>query len=115
MYHNPPSVYNWSTTIISHLYDILYDMWNHRNDNVHQKVAQSLNAQELQLLHSNITHQYHLGSTSVLPMHQDMFQETLNNLLSHSADDKKYWLLTIKASRLCVQRISATPPLNNDD
>ena len=106
MYHNPPSVYNWSTTIISHLYDLSHDMWNHRNEIVHEKVAQSLNAQELQQLHSNITHQYQLGSTSVLPMHRHMFQDTLNTLLSKSADDKKYWLLTIQASRLCVQRTS---------
>ena len=115
MYHNPPSIYNWSTAIISHLYDVSHDMRTHRNGIVHQKVAQSLNAQELQGHHSNITHQYHLGSTSVLLMHQDMFHETLHTLLSKSADDKKYWLLTIQASRLCVHRTSTSPPLTNDE
>ena len=112
MYHNPPSIYTWSTEVILHLYDVAYNMWNHHNQIVHTQVETSLTVQEAQRLHLNITHQYQLGSSSVLPMHQYMFKAPLTTLLSQSAESEKYWLLTIQASCLCVTRTS-TPVIKS--
>jgi len=44
------------------------------------------------------------GHTNIMQYHKYMFQDSLTTLMIKSVIEKKYWLLTIKASRICFEK-----------
>ena len=105
-YQHPPSLHHWSKNIILQLYDFTHSMWTNRNNIIHNKVEESLNIRESTLLTQQIIDEYHNGITNILPQHYYMFNQPLQHILNKSVSDKKYWLLTVQASRACLEQSS---------
>jgi len=89
-------------------------MWSHRNQILHQKEEEHLNLQQSKKLENEILSSYSIGSSNVMPIHRYMFEEPVSSILSKSVSDKKYWLLTILASRKCFSLQSASFFHEND-
>ena len=110
MYANPPSLHNWSKNIILQFYDISYSMWSHRNEIVHDDFEEKLNKKESDALKKEITNEYMKGHTNIMQYHKFMFQDSLTTLMEKTVIEKKYWLLTIKASRICFDKTTENHP-----
>ena len=106
MYTNPPSLHHWSKTIILRLYDISYEMWDHRNKIVHEKFEDSLNKKESEKLKKEIVEEYNKGSRRIMFAQRHLYEVQLETLLDRTVLEKKYWLMTVKASRECYQHKS---------
>jgi len=104
MYQNPPSLYKWSKTIISKLYDVAHEMWTHRNDIVHEKFEENLSKQASEQLKSDIILEYRKGSREIMNAHKFLFREKLECLLKRTVIEKQYWLLTAQSSRICFNK-----------
>ena len=110
MYANSPSLYNWSKNIILQFYDISYSMWSHRNEIVHDDFEEKLNKKESDALKKEITQEYMKGHTNIMRYHKFMFQDSLTSLMKKTVIEKKYWLLTIKASLICFDKTTENHP-----
>ena len=106
MYANPPSLHHWSKNIILRLYDISYSMWDHRNKIVHDKFEDNLNKKESEKLKRDVIEEYNKGSERIMLAQRHMYADNLETLLEKTVLEKKYWLMTVKASRECYQQIS---------
>jgi len=105
MYKNPPSlVTHWSKNIIISIYDISYSMWMQRNRIVYEEYEDQLNKNESMKLQCQIIHEYETGPNTALQQHQYMFAESIDDLLKKTVTEKKYWLESIKASRICFAK-----------
>ena len=111
MYKNPPSLTHWSKNIIINIYDVSYSMWMNRNRIVHEVYEDQLNKKESMELQRQIIHEYESGSHTVLRQHRYMFEESIDDLFKKTVTEKKYWLESIKASRICFEK--GTPVHNN--
>ena len=54
------------------------------------------------------------GIKNVLSKHAYMFDERLEAVLNRTVSEKKYWLLTIDASRKCFEMNNQLEPHEND-
>ena len=97
----PPSVDSWLKQIILQIYEFSFSMWNNRNQILHQREEEHLNSQQAQKLEDEILTSYSIGPGNVLPMHHFMFEQSLSSILAQTVSEKRYWLLTILASRQC--------------
>jgi len=70
-------------------------------------VEERLNQNESDQLKEKIVLEYEKGHKGVLPIHKHVFSEKLADLLEKAVKEKKYWLMQIAASRVCVQKISS--------
>ena len=104
MYSNPPSLHHWSKNVILRLYDIAYDMWDHRNNIVHDNFEETLNKKESDALRQNVIEEYNKGSQRILRSHRYLYKASLNTILERTVLEKKYWLMTVQASRICYQQ-----------
>ena len=89
----------WLTSVITKLWDIAWDMWEHRNGCLHDNEM----GEEIIQLHSDITHQYSLGSTNFSRKSQGLFHSSLESLLLSSKATKQLWLQRVISARLRVQ------------
>jgi len=103
MYHQPPSVHNWTKNIILRLYDISYNMWMNRNDVVHEKVEENLNLKESKNLEKQILQIYNDGSSNVLEIYSYMFEDDVELIPNRMVTEKKYWIETIITSKECLK------------
>jgi len=103
MYQNPPSISHWAKNIILQFYEISNDMWTHRNEIVHEKVEESLNVRESLKLQKEITESFNAVPNQTLPIRRYMFKDTLANLFKKSVVEKRYWIATLNASRMCFK------------
>ena len=55
-------------------------------------------------LQREIINEYESGPNKALQQHQYMFAESLDDLFKKTVTEKKYWLESIKASRICFAK-----------
>ena len=88
-------VKRWITEIIRHLWNISWDLWEHRNSFVHDKEQGRL----VRFLNSSITEQYALGSASLARVDRALFRRSLQSTLNSSITHKQMWVERVLAAR----------------
>ena len=77
------------------LWDIARDMWDHRNQWVHNTEMGTLVKQ----LHQDISREYNMGGSTLPLPEQVLFRRTLESLLASSTATKQLWLQRIRTAR----------------
>ena len=114
MFATPPSVDSWLKQVIHHIYNFSFQMWDHRNKIVHEKTEEYLNYQESKKLEKQVIQTYLDGNNKVLSKHKYMFEESLEAVLNKTVNEKRYWLLTVKASKKCFETSGKAESHEND-
>ena len=89
------TIKRWITSIIRKLWDIAWDMWDHRNQWLHHKETGQLVVQ----LHAEISDQYRMGFATLLRKEKALFKSSLVSLLRTSTANKQLWLQRIRSAR----------------
>jgi hypothetical protein len=90
----------WLTALIQKLWDIAWDMWDHRNRVLHEtehSVAHELQTQQ-------ITDQFLLGAAGLPRKARALFSKGLQHLLRQQPAYKTAWLIRIHAARARTER-----------
>ena len=103
----------WTISIIKKLWQVAWDLWDHRNQILHEK-DNAVVQQQLRQLDSNITASYHLLTTYVLAgADRYLTKMSLTQLLAKETDYKKAWLLqasaALKVTRQSNWRVQQPP------
>ena len=78
-------------------------MWDNRNNIVHEHTEEYLTHKESKALEDKIIRSHNEGNSEVLSQHKYMFDENIEDILNRTVAEKKYWLLTVQASRDCYK------------
>ena len=81
-----------------------------RFDVTDPNIKEKLNKKESDALKKEITNEYMKGHKDIMRQHKFMFQNSLTSLMKKTVIEKKYWLLTIKASRACFRKTTENHP-----
>jgi hypothetical protein len=90
----------WLTALIHKLWDIAWDMWDHRNRVLHDtenSVARDLEIQQ-------ITAEFQLGTAGLPALAKAMFRRGLRPLLQQQPAYQTAWLIRIQAARARAER-----------
>ena len=103
------------TSIIKHLWQIAWDMWDNRNKALHESDA---NATLLSItaINSHISDMYLAGTHPLMtPDEKILFHPSLESLLRLRPTSKQAWVDTVKASlSLCIIRHNSFMPRERD-
>jgi hypothetical protein len=89
------SIRRWASSIIRKLWNIAWDMWDHRNQWLHHQEEGEL----IQKLHSELRSQYELGCSSLPRAEKLLFRTSLVDLLKSSVTVKQSWLRRVSKAR----------------
>lgn len=93
----------WTIAIISKLWDIAWDMWQHRNHIIHNTLHPKKQL-EMELLGQQVNELYEQGSTELLNRDRTLFQKSLTTLLKGNGNEQEQWVTSV---RLAHQRAAA--------
>ena len=79
------TIKRWITAIIRKLWDIVWDMWEHRNEKLHHSEQGEIVAQ----LNNDISHEYQHGCTNLSKSGKALFKRPLGMLLMSSIPQKQ--------------------------
>ena len=85
----------WLTAIIQKLWDVAWDLWDHRNNVLHKKDDGVLRQQ----LQTDIREQVNLGSSTVTAQARPLLRQRLAVLLTARTEVQKAWLLRVVNAR----------------
>ena len=86
----------WAAALIKKLWEVSWDMWEHRNGFVHTNSANTIASQAI----TRELHQEHaLGIHSLPRQDQHLFRITLDTLLQSKLEVQQAWLSNVKAAR----------------
>ena len=91
----------WASAIIKKLWDIAWDLWEHRNGFLHKEKQ---TAQQLAQVEKDVRQEFHLGSSRLAPRDQPLFSKSLEEMLESSYDLQKAWVMLVQAARQRAQR-----------
>jgi hypothetical protein len=92
------SIRRWASSIIRKLWDIAWDMWDHRNQWLHHTEE----GEAIQQLHAELRHHYELGCSSLPRAEKLLFRTSLADLLNSSTTVKQSWLRRVQGAREMV-------------
>lgn len=90
----------WVKHLISKLYRVCRNIWRYRCERVHGRDKKRASKREKKALRKEIKLQYQLGSDGVLASHRELLTKTQTQLRKESIRYQKYWVQTLKASRI---------------
>ena len=89
----------WAKLLVIHLFNISWDMWDHRN-NIKHNTPTAAKLRALKLLDDRIRAEYVTGNTNLLPRDKRLLQTPLQTVLSeYTAIEKEQWLATLDGAR----------------
>ena len=77
-------------------------MWKHRCNIVHDGDMNMQTEQEIKKLNAEIKDEFITGKLGLRTCHISLFDKKLKKVLKMSVKEKKFWLLTVRASRQYV-------------
>jgi hypothetical protein len=103
------------TSIIKHLWQIAWDMWDHRNKVLHESDTNEA-LLGITAINSHITDMYRAGTHPLMtPDEKILFHPPLESLLRLRPTSKQAWVATVKASlSLCIIRHNSFMPRERD-
>lgn len=94
------SVKRWSSAIIQKLWLIAWDMWDHRNQILHDKD----HGQMVQELNDEVTLLYQGGYDALPRDAHSLFRPALQDVLDSSTANKKMWIARVRAAKARASR-----------
>ena len=90
----------WVRSLILQLFNISWDMWEHRNSIKHHTIT-AAKAREIAAVDQDIREEYTTGSDNLLPRDQKWFQKSLVDTLSdYDLVQKQQWLTSVAQARV---------------
>ena len=93
----------WLTSVIQKLWDVAWDMWDHRNKVLHECDTGLERSQR----RADITAQFQMGPDTLTTAARALFRPGLEVLLSSAPEIQQAWLIRIQRSRLRYRQIQA--------
>ena len=93
----------WTIAIITKLWDIAWDMWQHRNHVTHNTLHPQKQL-EMELLGLEVNEWYEQGPDELLQRDRNLFQKSVETLLKGSGNEQEQWITSV---RLAHQRAAA--------
>ena len=100
MYKNYKTKQVTTSKVIEQMYEILFQMWDIRNSVLHDKTQIHPILGE-EKLNNEIIKQINLGNEDLLPNDYHLINTEPHRILKRRIIEKKEWLKTIEAARLC--------------
>ena len=94
----------WLVAIIKKLWDVAWDLWEHRNGILHDS---DTNVAEQQL-NFEVTVEYNMGPQTVTREARQLFRPGLNKLLLLLPAAKRAWLIRVRNSRIQFAELATT-------
>lgn len=93
----------WKSIVQRKIWQIAWEMWEHRNSVLHNNDASThrIDAEELT---SEIRDEHQRGSVGLSFRHRYLFSYSLQRMLQLSVEDKKQWLTSVYIARDCAAR-----------
>jgi hypothetical protein len=85
----------WVILLIQKLWDVAWDMWEHRNGILHDKEQSII----LQNLHNDIREEFARGNAGLTPEARTLFNKGCEAVLAQPAEVKLQWLARVKLAR----------------
>ena len=87
----------WTVALIKKLYDIAWDMWEHRNHILHAKENEEV-LHNMTLVDSEITFLWRQGYGNLPAREHYLFSGSLEDLLQSSVRNRQTWLATVNSA-----------------
>ena len=91
----------WAIALVKKLWDVAWDLWEHRNGHAHKASAEN---QRLQQLATAIRSEYAAGHAMLAPSDRVLFNRPCDQLLDSTIETQQAWLDLIQAARRRAQR-----------
>ena len=95
---SPRQAASWVSGLIVQLWQVSFDLWEHRNDILHNSEA-SERLKGLEEIDKQIREQYQRGWASLPTRHQKHFQKDIQELLTSGPEVRKQWLAVAQEYR----------------
>ena len=92
----------WATALVKKLWDIAWDMWDHRNQVLHHKEK----GQHEQRVDAEIRAQFHLGPAGVTATARGLFRGGVEALLQKQVHVREAWLYRVTRGRERFERVT---------
>jgi hypothetical protein len=93
----------WTIAIISKLWDIAWDMWQHRN-HIKHNTLHPRKQQEMNIIGQQVAELYEQGSSGFLSRDKSLFQKSLATIQKGNGHEQEQWITSV---RLAHQRAEA--------
>ena len=90
----------WCTTIIRKLWDIAWDLWDHRNGFIHNRDTGC----EIEFLNAEITKYYRNGHSHLSSSAKELFRQPLAHSLQSSLPNKQLWVQRSESAHAMAER-----------
>jgi hypothetical protein len=84
----------WAIAIISKLWDIAWDMWQHRN-HIKHNTLHPRKQQEMDIIGQRVTVLYEQGSEDLLARDRSLFLKSLTTLLKGNGNEQEQWITSV--------------------
>jgi hypothetical protein len=84
----------WTIAIISKLWDIAWDMWQHRNHIKHNTLHPRKQL-EMEFLGQQVRELYAQGAKELLPRDQQLFQKSVQTLQKGTGNEQEQWITSV--------------------
>ena len=91
----------WAVALIQKLWDIAWDLWEHRNGHVHRTTPNNL---ALINAAARIRHEYAAGSALLTAEDQHLFCQPIDTMLASPLVVQQAWLDLVQVARTQAQR-----------
>jgi hypothetical protein len=88
----------WTIAIISRLWDIAWDMWEHHNHITHNTIH-PWKQQELDILNQQIEELYIQGPQDLLRQDRPLFDNLVAKLQKGNAKEQEHWVITVRLAQ----------------
>ena len=105
------SATRWATLLITSLWDIVHQLWNHRNDIIHSNNNIQL-LSGINTLKDSIREEHARGDTQLPSVYSSYFHLPLSSLLSKNCTYLKRWFLVIRSARESYTNVSYNDPFS---
>jgi hypothetical protein len=90
----------WAKGLLLQVWDISFDMWEHRNEKLHGDTPTPTQATELDILRAKVRTEFAKGPVTLLPDHKWMLNDECKEwALNQSYPRTQRWVETIQLSR----------------
>ena len=97
-YKTRHSADKWAATLIKHLWQILFHLWDARNKTKHHGIT-TTKQNKIVTLHQEITIRYEQGVQDMNKCDHHLLEHSIKELLTYSSEFKIKWLASVDAAR----------------
>ena len=91
----------WLTSVIQKMWDIAWDLWDHRCKILHNKDSSILHARQ----EDDIKTEFDKGTAGLLPHTKRMFSDGLLRVLQRNQQRREAWIVCVQAARArCLRK-----------